>query len=80
VWRFVRIQPFTAAYARLAIPAAVGGVVMYGAHAVVGGAAWPVDLLVSGVVGTAAYAAALIPTGLTAGERRSLGRLARRVG
>jgi O-antigen/teichoic acid export membrane protein len=72
VWRFVRIQPFTAAYARLAIPTAVGGVVMYAVHTAVGGAAWPVDLAVSGLIGTLAYVAVLIPTGLTAGERRGL--------
>jgi O-antigen/teichoic acid export membrane protein len=80
VWRFVRIQPFTAAYARLAIPAAVGGVVMYAVHAAATGTSWPVDLLLSGVTGTLAYVAVLIPTGLTAGERRSLRRLAGRVG
>jgi O-antigen/teichoic acid export membrane protein len=79
VWRFVRIQPFTAAYARLAIPAAVGGVVMAAVHAALGGTAWPVDLVLSSVAGTVAYVAALIPTGLTAGERRGLVRAAGRL-
>ena len=79
VWRFIRIQPFTAAYARLAIPAAAGGVVMAAVHAAVGGAAWPVDLVLSAVAGTVVYVAVLIPTGLTAAERRGLVRVAGRL-
>ena len=75
VWRFVHIQPFNRHYFRLAIPTAAGGLVMVGVHVALRHAAWPVDLLGSGVVGSAVYVAVLVAAGLTPTERRTLSTL-----
>lgn len=75
VWRFVHIQPFNRHSFRLGIPALAGGVVMLGTHLVMGGAAWPVDLAVSGISGTIAYAAVLVAAGLTPTERATVRRV-----
>ena len=80
VWRFVRIQPFDRHYARLAIPAVAGGVVMLGVHLALRRAAWPVDLVVTGAAGAIAYAAVLLAAGLTPTERATVARLATRRG
>jgi O-antigen/teichoic acid export membrane protein len=80
VWRLVHIQPFNRYYARLAIPAAAGGAVMLGMHLLLRRGAWPVDLVVTGVVGTLAYAVALLGAGLTPTERTAMARIARRGG
>jgi hypothetical protein len=77
VWRFVGIQPFTPHYARLAIPATVAAAVMLGVHHLVGGKAWPVDLVATGLAGAAAYLGVLAVSALTPGERRALSRLVR---
>jgi O-antigen/teichoic acid export membrane protein len=76
VWRFVHIQPFDRQYARLGIPALLGGLAMLGTHLLLRDASWPADLLVSGAVGTLVYAAALIGFGLAASERETLRRVA----
>jgi O-antigen/teichoic acid export membrane protein len=75
VWRFVHVQPFNRHYARLAIPAAAGGLVMLGSHALLEAGAWPVDLIVTGVTGVLAYAAVLFGVGLTPTERAAVGRV-----
>jgi O-antigen/teichoic acid export membrane protein len=75
VWRFVRIQPFHRPYARLAIPAAMGGLAMLGVHALLRHAGWPVDLVVSGGVGTLVYATGLVAIGLTPTERSTVRRV-----
>jgi O-antigen/teichoic acid export membrane protein len=80
VWRLVHVQPFNRYYARLAIPAAVGGAVMLGMHLLLRRGAWPVDLVATGVVGTLAYVAALLGAGLTPTERTAVARIARRGG
>jgi len=69
VWRFLRIQPFTHDYLRLAVPAAFGALASWVAHSLAAGSGWQVDLAITAVVGTAAYAAALLTAGLPAGER-----------
>ncbi len=76
VWRFVRIQPFSRQYARLAIPAVAGLVVMAAVHVALRHASWAVDLLATGVVGSIAYVAALYATGLSPGERSAIARVA----
>ncbi|MGH2723539.1 MAG: lipopolysaccharide biosynthesis protein [Actinomycetota bacterium] len=75
VWRFVRIQPFDRDYLRLAVPAAIGVAVGWGAHLVAAGAAWPVDLAATGVAAAVAYIAALYLVGLPAAEKRAASRL-----
>jgi O-antigen/teichoic acid export membrane protein len=75
VWRFVRIQPFDRHYARIGIPAAIGGVAMLAVHLGLAGTPWPVDLIVSGVVGSLIYVAALIKWGLTRTERAAIARV-----
>jgi O-antigen/teichoic acid export membrane protein len=80
VWRFVRIQPFGRAYAKLAIPAAAGLAVMVGAHLLLRNAAWFVDLIVTGVTGTVAYVGVLLAAGLTPTERAAMRRLVARGG
>jgi O-antigen/teichoic acid export membrane protein len=72
VWRFVHIQPFNRHYLRLGIPAAAGGVVMLAVHLALRAGSWPVDLIASGIVGTAAYVVALVLFGLTPTERSTL--------
>jgi O-antigen/teichoic acid export membrane protein len=80
VWRFVRIQPFSRAYARLGIPAAGGLVAMIGVHWLLRHAAWPVDLVVTGLIGGAVYAAVLIAVGLSPTERTAVRRILGRAG
>ena len=75
VWRFVRIQPFGRAYAKLTIPAAAGLAVMVGTHLLLRNAAWSVDLIVTGVTGTVAYVAVLLTTALSPTERAAMRRL-----
>jgi len=75
VWRFVRIQPFTRQYLRLAIPAAAGGLVMAAVHLALRHGAWAVDLLATGIAGAIAYAVVLLAAGLTPAERRAIARV-----
>jgi O-antigen/teichoic acid export membrane protein len=79
VWRFVHIQPFNRHYARLAIPAGVGAGVMIAVHLALRNAAWPVDLMATGLAGGLAYAAVLLTTGLTPLERTTARGLAARL-
>jgi O-antigen/teichoic acid export membrane protein len=72
VWRFIRIQPFDGRYIRLALPALLGGAAMMVIHFALRHAAWPVDLVVSGGVGTLVYMAALLALGLTPSEQGAL--------
>jgi O-antigen/teichoic acid export membrane protein len=75
VWRFVHIQPFNRHYVRLAVPAAAGGGAMLGVHLALRHGGWPMDLVVSGLVGTAVYAVVLLVAGLTPTERAAIGRV-----
>jgi O-antigen/teichoic acid export membrane protein len=72
VYRFVGIWPFDRHYARLAVPAVVGAVVMGGAHVVLHKAGWPLDLGGSLVAGWLAYGVAMVAAGLKPAERRAL--------
>lgn len=80
VWRLVGIQPFTAAYARLGIPAVIGAVAMTLVHLLLRGSGWALDLAASAIVGGIVYLGALVAVGLTTTERavlaRALGRRA----
>ncbi len=78
VWRFVRIQPFSRAYARLAIPAAAGLVTMVAMHLLLAGAVWWVELIVTGAVGAVVYVAVLLAFGLSPTERAAAERIRRR--
>ena len=80
VWRFVRIHPYDARYARLLLPAGITAAVMVAAHLLLATAAWPVDLLGTAVAGGVVYLPAVLALGLTRGERASLTRLLRRRG
>ena len=75
VWRFVHIQPFNRHYVRLVVPAAAGGLVMLAVHLALPNAAWPVDLVGTGVGGAVAYAGALVAFGLAPAERAALRRI-----
>ena len=75
VWRFVHIQPFNLHYVRLVVPAAAGGLVMLAVHLALPNAAWPVDLVGTGVGGAVAYAGALVAFGLAPAERAALRRI-----
>jgi len=79
VWRFVHIQPFNRHYFRLAIPAAVGAGVMIAIHLLLGHAAWPLDLIATGLAGAVAYGGVLLAVGLTAIERATIRNLAGRL-
>ena len=76
VKRFVGIQPFTRAYARLAVPAGAGFLAAAGAHLAAGGG-WLMDLVATGAAGTVVYAAVLLAWGLPPRERRALGKVVR---
>jgi O-antigen/teichoic acid export membrane protein len=78
VWRFARIQPYDRHYARLAIPAAIAALCMLGAHAVLGNAAWPVDLAGTGIVGAITYFTAFLLFGLAPAEKGALMRVLQR--
>ncbi|HEV3475053.1 MAG TPA: flippase [Actinomycetota bacterium] len=75
VWRFVHVQPFDRDYARLIPPtvAALGGAFL--AHLLLRDGPWQVDLLVTAVIGSAVYGAALLVWGLPRTEQRAVRRL-----
>jgi len=75
VWRFVHVQPFDRHYARLAIPAAAGGGAMVAVHLALRHGAWPVDLVVSALAGTAVYVVVLLWVGLAPAERAAIARV-----
>jgi O-antigen/teichoic acid export membrane protein len=78
VRRFVGIQPYNRDYVRLVVPTLVGGLVMWAVHRL-GAGGWLVDLISTGVAGSAAYAGAYLALGLTPAERRGLMKLMGRV-
>jgi O-antigen/teichoic acid export membrane protein len=78
VYRFVGIHPYDRHYARLVVPAAVTAAVMLGVHAVLGGSAWPVDLLGTAAIGGVGYLVALVALGMTPTERATVRRVLRR--
>jgi O-antigen/teichoic acid export membrane protein len=69
VWRFVRIQPYDANYARLALPAAIGAVAMIAVHSALSGPKWGLDLLGTAVAGGLVYYTAFLLFGLTPAEK-----------
>jgi O-antigen/teichoic acid export membrane protein len=75
VWRFVRIQPYDRHYLLLLIPAAVAFLAGLGAHVVLDGGPWQVDLVGTAAAVTVAYGVVLLLAGLPASERRTVGRL-----
>jgi O-antigen/teichoic acid export membrane protein len=75
VWRFVRIQPFDRDYARLALPTAAAFAAGTIVHLLLADAAWPVDLIGTGVAATAAFLPVLLAWGLPTAERRTAFRL-----
>jgi O-antigen/teichoic acid export membrane protein len=76
VWRFVRIQPFDRDYARLAVPTTAAFAAGVAVHLLLAEAAWPVDLVGTGLAAAAAYVLVLLAAGLPATERRMIFRLA----
>jgi O-antigen/teichoic acid export membrane protein len=77
VKRFVDIQPYDRNYGRLVAPAGAALALMWLVHRAVSGG-WAIDLAATVAVGVAAYAAAYLLVGLTAGERKgAMGLLAR---
>ncbi|MGH2699975.1 MAG: oligosaccharide flippase family protein [Actinomycetota bacterium] len=74
VRRFVGIWPYDRQYLRLVLPTFVGGGVMWLTHTLLT-AGFLVDLLVTGLVGTVAFALAYLLFGLAPAERRELGKL-----
>jgi O-antigen/teichoic acid export membrane protein len=75
VWRFVRIQPYDRSYLLLLLPAGAGFVAGLGAHLLLAGGAWYVDLVGTAATVTIAYAVVLLAAGLPPSERRTVGRL-----
>jgi O-antigen/teichoic acid export membrane protein len=79
VKRFVDIWPFDRWFLRL-IPATVaGGLAMWGAHHVLAGPKWLIDLGGSVGFGTVVYGLILVATGLKPAERRLVLHLGKRV-
>jgi O-antigen/teichoic acid export membrane protein len=79
VKRFVGIQPYDRHYIRLLPPAAIAVTVMVAVHTAVGGWAPALDLVVTGLVGTAVFAGAFLLVGLTPAERRGVARVLARL-
>jgi O-antigen/teichoic acid export membrane protein len=78
VSRVVGIQPYTADYLRLLIPAAACLLAAVAVHAATSGAAWYATLLATGAAAGAAYLLAL-PAGLPRSERDVIYRSTRRI-
>lgn len=74
VIRFVRIQPYDRRYLRLLAPTAAALGAMLLVHPFVDGR-WLVDILTTGLTGSAVYVAALLAVGLAEEERQGLARL-----
>ncbi len=70
VWRFLRVQPFTRHYLRLAVPAGAGLLAALGVHALLSGGAWQADLLATAAAAAVVYFGVLFVVGLPPGERR----------
>jgi len=79
VKRFVRIWPFDRWYLRLIPPAVAGGLAMWGAHTILSGPKWLIDLGGSVAIGTIVYGIVLVAVGLKPGERRTVLSLVGRV-
>ena len=79
VKRFVGIWPFDRWFLRLVPPAVAGGLATWGAHAVLSGPKWLMDLGGSVIAGAVVYAVVLVAFGLRPGERRTILSLASRV-
>jgi O-antigen/teichoic acid export membrane protein len=78
VTRRIGVQPFDAAYARLALPAAACAAAAWGAHAATGSRPWWVVVAATTIVGGIAYAV-LLPAGLPAAERSAAAVFTRRI-
>ncbi|MGH2751558.1 MAG: oligosaccharide flippase family protein [Actinomycetota bacterium] len=74
VRKFVGIWPYDRQYLRLIVPTLLGGAVMWLVHSVIT-AGYLIDLVLSGLLGTGAFALAYLVFGLAPAEKRELGRL-----
>jgi hypothetical protein len=75
----VNIWPFDRNFLRLVPAVVAGGVTMWGAHQVLEGPKWLIDLGGSIALGTIVYGVVLVMVGLKPGERRTIMRLVRRL-
>jgi hypothetical protein len=78
VARCVGIQPFDAAYTRLALPAAGCAAAAWAARAATDAHAWWVVAAATTIAGSIAYAV-LLPAGLPAAERAAVASFTRRI-
>jgi len=78
VRKFVGIWPYDRQYLRLIVPTLIGAAVMWGIHSVVT-AGYLVDLILTGAIGTIAFALAYLAFGLPPAEKREVGRLLTKV-
>ena len=74
VRKFVGIWPYDRQYLRLIVPTLIGAAVMWGIHSVVT-AGYLVDLILTGAIGTIAFALAYLAVGLPPAEKREVGKL-----
>ena len=74
VRKVVGIWPYDRQYLRLIVPTLVGGAVMWAIHTLVT-AGYLVDLILTGLLGTAAFALAYLAVGLAPAEKREVGKL-----
>jgi len=79
VWIFVKVQPYTRDYLRLLVPTLVALGAAVGAHLLLEGGAWQVDLAATAAAGTLVYFGLLVWVGLPPAERRVAGQVARAV-
>jgi O-antigen/teichoic acid export membrane protein len=79
VKRFVNIWPFDRWFLRLVPATVAGGLAMWGAHHVLNGPKWLIDLGGSIGFGTVVYGVVLLASGLKPAERRMILRLGKRL-
>lgn len=78
VRRFLGIWPFDSKWLRLLVPAGLGALTMGLVHTMMPEGTWALDLLVSAVLGTGVYGAAMFVMGLAPTERAALVGVLRR--
>jgi O-antigen/teichoic acid export membrane protein len=78
VHRLIGVQPFDAAYGRLAVPAAGCALAAWAAGAALSAHAWWLVVAATAAAGVAAYAV-LLPAGLPAAERATVAAFTRRI-
>lgn len=77
IWRFIKVQPFTRDFVRLAIPTALAALAATGAHVLLDGLGWQLDLAGTAAATLLGYGVGLLAGGLAPTERGAVLRVFR---